>query len=91
MNKIIKTFIYPFKLIILGLIYFYKFCISPFLPKTCRFLPTCSNYAIIAVKEHGIFRGLMLAIKRILKCNPKAKCGVDPVPPNIKGEIKWLI
>ena len=91
MSKIINIMAYPFKLIILGFIYFYKFCISPLFPKTCRFLPTCSSYAILAIKEYGIFKGSVLAFKRILKCNPKSKCGVDPVPPNIKGEIKWLI
>lgn len=91
MNKIINVLVYPLKLIVLGFIYFYKFCISPVLPKTCRFLPTCSNYAVQAIKEYGIFKGCLLAFKRILKCNPKSKCGVDPVPPNIKGDIKWLI
>ena len=91
MNKIIKIFEYLIRLIVFLLIYIYKFCISPFIPKTCRFLPTCSDYAVLAVKEYGVFKGLLLAFKRILKCNPKSKCGVDPVPPNIKGEIKWLI
>ena len=91
MKRIIKVLAFPFKIIALGLIYLYKFCISPLIPKTCRFLPTCSNYAIIAIKEHGVVKGAWLAFKRILKCNPRSKCGVDPVPPNIKGDIKWLI
>jgi len=91
MKLIINLITFPLKVLSLGLIYIYKFCISPFLPKTCRFLPTCSNYAIFAIKEYGVFIGIWLACKRILRCNPKSKCGVDAVPPNIKGEIKWLI
>lgn len=87
----IKIIVYPFKLILLGLIYFYKLCISPCLPKTCRYLPTCSEYAIQAIKEFGVFKGSVLALKRILRCNPRCNCGVDIVPPNIKGDFKWLI
>ena len=91
MSKTIKILAFPLEMVILGLINLYKFCISPLLPKQCRFLPTCSNYAIIAIKEHGLLRGGLLAIKRIIRCNPKSNFGVDPVPPNIKGDIKWLI
>ena len=69
----------------------YKWCISPLFPKTCRYLPTCSNYAILAIKEHGLFKGGYLAFKRILRCRTNCKCGVDRVPHNIKGDIKWLI
>lgn len=92
MNKIVNIMAFPFKMIMLGLINFYKFCISPLIPSQCRFLPTCSNYAIQAIKEHGVIKGSLLAFKRILRCNPKSKFfGLDPVPPNIKGDIKWLI
>ena len=91
MKMIIKILEFPFKMLFLLLIYVYKFCISPLLPNTCRFYPTCSTYAVQAIKEYGAFKGLILAIKRILRCNPRSKCGFDPLPPNIKGEIKWLI
>ena len=91
MNIIFKILEFPFKMLFLLLIYVYKFCISPLLPNTCRFYPTCSAYAVQAIKEYGAFKGLILAIKRILRCNPRSKCGFDPLPPNIKGEIKWLI
>lgn len=91
MKMIIKILEFPFKMLFLLLIYVYKFCISPLLPNTCRFYPTCSAYAVQAIKEYGAFKGVILAIKRILRCNPKSKCGFDPLPPNIKGEIKWLI
>lgn len=91
MKIIVKILEFPFKMLFLLLIYVYKYCISPLLPKTCRFYPTCSAYAVQAIKEYGAFKGLILAIKRILRCNPRSKCGFDPLPPNIKGEIKWLI
>lgn len=91
MKKIIKILTYPFQLFFLGLIYFYKFCISPLLPKSCRFTPTCSTYMVQAIKEFGILKGIFLGTKRILKCVPKSKGGFDPIPMNIKGEIKWLL
>lgn len=91
MKTIIKILAFPFKLLFLFLIYVYKFCISPLLPNTCRFYPTCSSYAIQAIKEYGVIKGTVLAAKRILRCNPRSKCGFDPLPPNIKGDIKWLI
>ena len=58
----------------------YQICISPLLPKCCRFEPTCSNYALEAFKKHGPFKGLYLTIKRIIKCNPYHEGGYDPVP-----------
>jgi putative membrane protein insertion efficiency factor len=50
------------------------------LPRVCRFEPTCSNYAIGAIREHGMLRGLALAIWRVLRCNPLSAGGMDPVP-----------
>ena len=91
MNKIIKIIQFPFKVVFLGLIYIYKYAISPLLRHHCRFYPTCSSYAVQAIKEFGPFKGLVLSIKRVLRCNPKSKCGFDPVPSNIKGDIKWLV
>ena len=73
-------------------VYIYKAVISPLIPHTCRFYPTCSSYAIEAVYKFGFFKGISLTSKRLVRCNPKNKeCGYDPVPNNIKGEIKWLI
>lgn len=91
MKTITKALGYPFKIVALLLIYLYKLCISPFFPNTCRYLPTCSTYAVLAIKEHGVVKGCVLACKRILRCRPGRECGIDPVPPNIKGDIKWLI
>jgi len=72
-----KIIIYPFLL----LIRFYQLAISPFTPSSCRFEPTCSQYAIDALKTHGLFYGSFLATKRILSCHPWGKTGYDPVPP----------
>ena len=59
---------------------FYQRYISPLTPPTCRFTPTCSNYAIQAIRKHGPFKGLALAVWRILRCNPWGGSGYDPVP-----------
>lgn len=61
-------------------IYFYKLAISPITPPSCRYTPSCSSYAIEALKKHGPFRGLYLATKRILRCHPWGGSGYDPVP-----------
>ena len=60
---------------------FYQLTISPLLPQSCRHIPTCSSYAIEALKTHGIFKGTWLAIKRLSKCHPWGTHGYDPVPP----------
>lgn len=72
------------KKIILRMIRFYQRYISPMSPPSCRFYPTCSQYAIEAVEEHGASKGSYLAIRRILKCHPLHKGGFDPVPPKKK-------
>ncbi len=61
-------------------IYFYRSCISPFTPPSCRFTPTCSAYAVEAIKKHGPLKGLYLAVRRILRCHPWGGSGYDPVP-----------
>jgi putative membrane protein insertion efficiency factor len=63
---------------------FYKYSISPLLPNSCRHIPTCSEYAMEALKVHGIFRGSILGIWRILRCNPWGTHGYDPVPPKMQ-------
>lgn len=73
-----------FKNIIIYLIKFYQFFISPFLGASCRFHPTCSAYAITAIEELGIINGLTVALKRILKCHPFGGSGFDPVKKNVK-------
>ena len=68
------------KKILLALIAFYRNCISPMLPPTCRYTPTCSQYAIEALQKHGPLKGLYLAVRRILRCHPWGGHGYDPVP-----------
>jgi hypothetical protein len=70
-----KLFILPIRL--------YQWCISPILPRSCRYYPTCSEYAVIAIEKYGIIWGLYMGLKRILRCHP-IKClggssGYDPV------------
>ena len=65
---------------LLVLIYIYKLVLSPLLPSSCRFQPTCSSYFIEALKIHGPFKGTYLGTKRILSCHPWGKSGYDPVP-----------
>ncbi|MCK9325989.1 MAG: membrane protein insertion efficiency factor YidD [Bacteroidales bacterium] len=62
------------------LVRFYQRAISPHLRSSCRYVPTCSNYFIEAVKKYGPFKGGYLGIKRILRCNPWGGHGYDPVP-----------
>lgn len=62
------------------LITFYRNCISPLFPPTCRFTPTCSQYAQEAIQKYGPLKGGWLALKRILRCHPFGGRGFDPVP-----------
>lgn len=59
----------------------YQRFVSPLTPPTCRFYPSCSAYAVIALERHGVIRGTRLAVWRILRCNPWNPGGVDDVPP----------
>ena len=70
--KSLKTFF-------ISLIKFYKIFISPFLGANCRYVPTCSDYAIQSIEQKGIIRGLYYSFKRILKCHPFGGSGYDPV------------
>ncbi|MGP4081285.1 membrane protein insertion efficiency factor YidD [Bacillus sp. Marseille-Q3570] len=74
------------KYILIALIQFYRKCISPFTPPSCRFYPTCSSYGLEAVQKHGALVGGWLAVKRILKCHPFHPGGFDPVPEKEKKE-----
>ena len=69
-----------FKFMGIGLVRIYQLTLSPYLPKACRYEPTCSSYAIGAIAKHGIIRGCYLAFKRILRCHPFSSSGYDPVP-----------
>lgn len=65
---------------LLGVIRGYQVAISPLLPARCRYVPTCSEYAIEAIVRYGARKGIRLAIKRILRCHPLGGHGYDPVP-----------
>ena len=77
-----KIILFPFLL----LVRLYQLVLSPLMPATCRFEPTCSSYMIEALQVHGLIRGGYLGIKRILSCHPWGKTGYDPVPK--KGDIQ---
>ncbi len=64
----------------IGLIKFYQYSISPLTQPSCRYTPTCSQYALEAIKKHGPLKGGWLALKRILSCHPWGGHGYDPVP-----------
>jgi len=68
------------KMIFTLIIRLYQICISPLIGKNCRFIPTCSDYAIDAINEHGIFKGAYLSTRRILKCHPLHPGGLDEAP-----------
>jgi uncharacterized protein len=63
----------------------YKWAVSPLLPPACRFVPTCSEYAMEAVERYGALRGGWLAFARILRCHPSARSGYDPVVKHATG------
>ena len=68
------------KKIIILIIKTYQITLSPLIGSNCRFHPTCSEYTIQAVNEHGVYKGLILGVKRISKCHPLGPKGYDPVP-----------
>ena len=68
------------KRLLLLLVQFYRSCISPLTPPSCRYYPTCSAYAMEAIKRYGARRGAWMALRRILRCHPFHRGGYDPVP-----------
>ena len=68
------------KRVLLALVRFYRRAISPFRPPSCRYTPTCSQYALEAIEKYGALKGGWMAFRRILRCNPFHKGGYDPVP-----------
>ena len=71
---------YVLQAVLLGLIWLYQRTISPLLPPSCRFHPSCSAYGFAAIRVHGSAKGLALAVWRLLRCNPWNRGGLDPVP-----------
>ena len=87
-NRFLKILKYIFSLPLILIVRFYQYCISPWLRPSCRFYPSCSEYSIEALKRFGLFRGLILTVIRILRCNPWGGHGFDPVPEKFKFRIK---
>ena len=77
MNVLSQIAAFP-RLALVGLVRFYQLAVSPHLPASCRYTPTCSAYAVIALREYGAVRGTILAVWRILRCNPWGGHGYDP-------------
>lgn len=65
-------------------IWIYRKVFSPFLPRRCKFYPTCSAYAMQALQRHGLFKGMLLAVWRLLRCNPWSAGGMDDVPEDFR-------
>ena len=78
-----KIFIYP----LVFIIKIYQFIFSPLIGKNCRYIPTCSEYAIESLKSHGLFRGSFFAIRRISKCHPLGGHGFDPTPKRKQNKV----
>lgn len=70
----------PLRAIAIALIFIYRYCLSALFAPRCRYLPTCSEYGLEAIRTHGAFRGGWLAVKRIARCHPLGGSGLDPVP-----------
>lgn len=66
--------------ILTGIIRFYQMSISPLLGRNCRFEPSCSEYSIQALSKYGVFKGIFLSIKRLIRCHPWGGHGYDPLP-----------
>src|SRR6266568_9428919 len=71
------------KTILLALLRGYKWVLSPMLPPSCRYVPTCSEYAAEAIERHGAFKGSAMALWRLLRCHPFVRGGYDPVPEHL--------
>ena len=84
MLAIITNFLIEFLRVVIK---FYKLCVSSLYGPRCRFLPTCSDYAEEAVKIHGLIRGIVLIVFRLIRCNFLAKQRVDPVPRKNNREV----
>ena len=80
MKRLLNIFTKSLGWLLMLPIRFYRKFISPLTPPSCRFVPTCSQYAIEAITKHGPFKGGWLALKRILRCRPGGGSGYDPVP-----------
>jgi putative membrane protein insertion efficiency factor len=88
LSKIFLLIIKLVKALPIALIYIYKYFLSPILPRSCRYLPSCSDYAIQSIQRFGVVYGLILTVKRLLRCHPFCNHGgIDEVPVKRDGKI----
>jgi putative membrane protein insertion efficiency factor len=80
LKKAVALALMPLGFVLIALIKIYQYVLSPMMPPTCRYLPTCSSYAAEAVQRHGAIVGAWLALRRIVRCHPWGGHGYDPVP-----------
>jgi hypothetical protein len=80
-NPLARTIRWIFRLLFIMLIKIYQYLISPLMPRTCRYTPSCSQYAIEAFRKHGVIKAIIFSSRRIISCNPWGGEGEDPVPP----------
>ena len=79
-SRLLNWLGWPIRMLLQGLILGYQRFISPLFASSCRYYPSCSGYALVAIRRHGAFKGTVLASWRVLRCNPWSGGGVDPVP-----------
>jgi len=90
MYKVKLKDVNPLKYVMLGGIRLYQILLSPALGGGCIYRPTCSVYGLEAIREFGALKGGWLTLRRILRCVPWKAGGFDPIPYNLKGDMKWL-
>ena len=88
--KRVLVTIVTFRWLFFGLIWLYKHSLSYLIGGSCRYAPTCSTYMYQAIDEWGTIRGIALGTARVVRCNPFSKGGLDRVPFNPRGDVKWL-
>ncbi|KPL55670.1 hypothetical protein ABB55_04545 [Prosthecomicrobium hirschii] len=74
-----------------GLIRLYRYTFSAFMGRTCRYLPTCSDYTEEAIARHGLWAGGWIGLARILRCGPWGASGIDPVPTELPPQARWYM
>lgn len=74
-------------LLLIGVVRIYQTVISPLTPPSCRYYPSCSSYAVVALQRHGILRGGWLAVRRLARCHPWTPGGIDDVPPACEPQL----
>lgn len=79
------------KRILKAFILFYKKAFSPIVGRDCIYTPTCSMYTLDAIYKHGVLAGCAMGAARVLRCNPFARGGFDPVKENLRGSAKWTL